>query len=384
MLDLIDEIFSFGLVIFLILSTIFSLVFTTKLSQKIPEKTRLWLMYPLYFGFTYVIVSLTHATLGIVMLTYVPALVAIIFDDFIVAVVVSLVKPVITLAFLYLVYPNEIHNLMMSFEISWLTLAAVMMLFRQWGSHAWTYYVAAVVLALLEDELGLIGPTFSLGIAVLTIASYIAVVSFMLYLNKHLISDEEAYLAELNIDPLTGLFNLRAFKDDLDTVNTTDDHDEYLLLIMDLDKFKELNDTLGHDVGNHVLKAVGDKTNELLGMNFPESDFKVYRFGGEELICVIKNRGNICRLAAQIAHLFNELNEELSQYTRDTHEMGVSFSAGVSSNVWNEFDHDETFKHADNLLYQAKRAGGQQIILDDKAISCADCDRYRTGIITIK
>lgn len=381
MLDLVDEIFSFGLVIFLILSTIFSLVFTTKLSQKIPDKTRLWLMYPLYFGFTYVIVSLTHATLGIVMLTYVPALVAIIFDDFIVAVVVSLVKPVITLAFLYLVYPHEIHNLMMSFEISWLTLAAVMMLFKQWGQHAWTYYVAAVVLALLEDELGLVGPTFSVGIALLTIGSYIAVVSFMLYLKNHLASDEEAYLAKLNKDPLTGLFNMRAFQEDLNTVKQTVDRDEYILLIMDLDKFKELNDTLGHAVGNEVLQYVANKTNELLAMNFPEIDFKVYRFGGEELICVIKSRGNICRLGAQTAHLFNELNEELMQYTADTYDLKMTFSGGVSSNVWNDFDHDETFKHADNLLYQAKRAGGQQIILDDKAISCAECGRYEAGVV---
>ncbi|MCW0953683.1 GGDEF domain-containing protein [Weissella ceti] len=377
MADLLDEFLSFSLVTFLVLSTIFSLVFITKLSKKIPKNTRRWLMYLLYFGFTYLIVSLTHATVGIVMLAYVPALVVIMFDDFKIAVVVSLIKPIITLMFLTLIAPGEIRDLTLSFEISWITLMLLLWIFRRVGHHIWVYYAAAIILAVLEDELGLLGPSNSSLVVVVSIATYILVVSFMLYLQKHLIADEQAYLAELNTDPLTGLFNLRAFKQDVENryVNK-----EYVILIMDVDKFKMLNDTLGHPTGNLILQRVANKTKEMLAMNFSDMDFKVYRFGGEELVCVIENRGSMCRLSAEIKFLFNQLNEDLMHDMQAEYKVDVTFSGGLSSSIWNDSDADETFKQADRLLYQAKRAGGHKIAIDEHVLTCEKCNNIGDSV----
>lgn len=377
-MDLLDEFFSFSLVTFLVLSTIFSLVFITKLSNKIPRSTRRWLMYPLYFGFTYLIVSLTHASIGVVMLAYVPALVAIMFDDFRIAVVVALVKPVITLLFLTLIAPGEIRDLTLSFEISWVTLMILLWIFRRVGHHVWVYYAAAFILAILEDELGLLGPSNSELVVVASVVTYLFVVSFMLYLQKHIIADEQAYLAELNTDPLTGLFNLRAFKQDVDNLEP---EQEYLILIMDVDKFKMLNDTLGHSNGNMILKRAADKVTEMLAMNFSEMDFKVYRFGSEELICVVQNRGSMCRLSGEVTNLFNQLNEDLMAEMQDKYETPVTFSGGLSSSIWNKFDADETFKIADRLLYQAKRLGGNKIAVDEHVLTCEKCNNIGIGVI---
>jgi len=369
---LLDEFLSYSLIILLVLSTIFSLVFITKLSNKIPESTRGWLMYPLYFGFTYLIVSLTHASIDTVMLAYVPALVAIMFDEFKVGAVVSFVKPVITLMFLWLVAPDEITNLGVSFAISWLTLLIVIALFRNFEHRAWLYYVIAMILALLENELGFLGsPEHSRTTLFVRVVSYVLIVGFMLHLKKHLVADEKAYLAELNTDALTNLYNLRAFKQDFESI---DSKRNYIILIMDLDKFKKLNDTLGHSVGNIILKLFADKTVNTLGMNFSELDFKVYRFGGEELVCVIENRGSICRLSAEIQMLFNQMNDELSLETSTKYNMSVTFSGGLSSNVWFHQDHDKTFKRADELLYQAKKQGGNQIAVEEHLMVCDGCN----------
>lgn len=376
--EFLDEFVSFSLVTFLVLSTIFSLVFIIKLNKKFPISTRRWLMYPLYFGFTYMICSLTHASIGVVMLAYVPALVAIMFDDFRIAVVVTLAKPVITLLFLTLIAPGEIRDLTLSFEISWITLMLLLWLFRRIGHHVWVYYTAAIILAILEDELGLLGPSNSVLVVVTSVVTYVIVVAFMMHLQKHIVADENAYLAELNVDPLTGLYNLRAFKEDMNNVLP---NQEYLVLIMDVDKFKYLNDTLGHPTGNVILKYVADKTNAMLAINFSELDYKVYRFGGEELVCVVQNRGSVCRLSSELKRLFNQLNEDLMTEMRAEYDTAVTFSAGLSSNIWNEFDADETFKQSDRLLYQAKRMGGHKIAVDEHVLTCAKCNSFSDSVI---
>lgn len=370
MADLWDEFFSLILIIFLVLSTIFSLVFIAKLSAKIPNKTRRWMMYPLYFGLTYLIASLTHAAVGVTMLAYVPALVAMMFDDFETAIVVWLTKPVITLPFLALVAPNEVQNLALSFEVSWITLLIVLWVFHRVGRHVWVYYGAAIMLGVLEDEFGLLGPINSELMVVTNVIAYVLFVAFMLHLNKRLLADEEAYLEKLNTDPLTGLFNLRAFQQDISDLR---DEQEYVILIMDVDKFKQLNDTLGHATGNVILKAVADKAQAVLAMNFSEIDYKVYRFGGEELICVVQNRGSVCRLLLEMRTLFNQLNEDLMNEMQNKYEVPVTFSAGISSSVWNSFDEDATFKKADRLLYQAKQLGGAKIAVDEHFLTCEKC-----------
>lgn len=370
MADLGNEFFGLVLIVFLVLSTIFSLVFITKLSAKIPNRTRRWMMYPLYFGLTYLIASLTHAAVGVTMLAYVPALVAMMFDDFETAIVVWLTKPVITLPFLAVVAPNEVQNLALSFEISWITLLVVLWVFHRVGRHVWVYYGAAIMLGVLEDEFGLLGPLDSEWMVFANVIGYIIFVAFMLHLNKQLLADEEAYFKKLNTDALTGLFNLRAFQQDVDNLS---EKQEYVILIMDVDKFKQLNDTLGHATGNVILKSVADKVQAILAMNFSEIDYKVYRFGGEELICVVQNRGSVCRLVLEMRTLFNQINEDLMVNMQNQYELPVTFSAGVSSSVWNSFDEDATFKKADRLLYQAKQLGGAKVAVDEHFLTCERC-----------
>lgn len=312
------------------------------------------------------------------MLAYVPTLVAIMFDEFRIAVVVALVKPVITLLFLTLIAPGEIRDLTLSFEISWVTLMILLWIFRRVGHHVWVYYAAAIILAVLEDELGLLGPSNSELVVIVSVATYVLVVAFMLHLQKRVIADEQAYLTELNTDPLTGLYNLRAFKHDVDNFMP---NQEYVILIMDVDKFKGLNDTLGHSTGNVILKHVADKVSEVLAMNFLELDFKVYRFGGEELVCVVQNRGSVCRLSGELTTLFNQLNEDLMSEMQREYKTSVTFSAGLSSSIWNDLDADETFKKADRLLYQAKRLGGQKIAADEHVLTCEKCNDIGMTVI---
>lgn len=142
-------------------------------------------------------------------------------------------------------------------------------------------------------------------------------------------------------DPLTGLLN-RGGYDDLKNI-LKDSTSPLAFAILDVDKFKDINDAYGHEKGDEVLKEVGS----LLQTTFRATDYAI-RLGGDEfaLIMMDMRRRNIDALGSKL----NYLNKTLSNY-----EPSVSLSIGVafSDSGFNE----ELYKQADSALYEVKKSG---------------------------
>ena len=175
--------------------------------------------------------------------------------------------------------------------------------------------------------------------------------------------EEIANLQYENVrDDLTGLLNYRAFAQDMRNLAREKDSTPVLLAILDLDHFKNVNDTYGHLNGNVVLRAFSRKLESEVHHNF-DSNCAVYRFGGEEFTIVVKDDSY-----AKVIKLLNNLNEYFASHpvkTPDGQQIYFSFSGGLTRHLEDE-NFDQTLARADTLVYQAKNLGRRRILYKSK------------------
>jgi len=158
---------------------------------------------------------------------------------------------------------------------------------------------------------------------------------------------------DLQIDALTGVCS-RRWLDEYLTARLPADEDNALCLVMvDLDHFKAVNDTHGHDVGDEVLKALGRTLNEVV---MRKTDF-VARFGGEEF-AVVLDASNL-QGGIAVAERIREAVEALRIQT-EKGVLQVTASFGVAAARYGEASR-ELFQRADGALYVAKRNGRNRV-----------------------
>ena len=161
-------------------------------------------------------------------------------------------------------------------------------------------------------------------------------------------------------DDLTGLLNYRAFDQDMKNLSHAEDSTHISIAILDIDHFKNVNDTYGHLNGNVVLRTFSRKLDSEIHCNF-DTDCAVYRFGGEEFTIVVKGYSY-----ARVIKLLNNLNEYFASHpvkTPDGQKIYFSFSGGLTQHITSE-ELDRTLARADSLIYQAKNSGRKQILFD--------------------
>lgn len=152
-------------------------------------------------------------------------------------------------------------------------------------------------------------------------------------------------------DPLTNLPNRRLFRDRLEQAVIGARRDDGLLAVMhlNLDRFKLVNDTLGHDAGDSLLKAVAERLADCLR----EGD-TIARLSGDEFVVVtqhLSQNEDAVRVAEKIV-------EALQQpFVLQAHEFFISTSIGICIFPTDTDDIDTLFKNADIALHQAKNAG---------------------------
>jgi diguanylate cyclase (GGDEF)-like protein len=117
------------------------------------------------------------------------------------------------------------------------------------------------------------------GRTVMYAAAYAGLVATIQYLKSHLVAAEQRQRRMTHTDPLTGLPNRRAF--DLALDSALADGRPFSLLLVDIDRFKPINDTLGHTVGDQVLRDIAAAT----GVSVRATD-TLARIGGDELAMV--------------------------------------------------------------------------------------------------
>jgi len=162
------------------------------------------------------------------------------------------------------------------------------------------------------------------------------------------------------IDPLTGLHNRRFL--DSNVGNLVKDAARrsrpLSLLVMDVDRFKLINDTYGHDCGDEVLRELAKRARQCLRTH----DLLV-RFGGEELVAVLPDTGHSS--AQAVAERIREsVNGEPFAIANGTSGITVTVSLGVAVMRHVQESHADLFKRADEALYRAKNEGRNRVVLD--------------------
>ncbi len=152
-------------------------------------------------------------------------------------------------------------------------------------------------------------------------------------------------------DSLTGLPNRKLFSDRLDIVLAQARRNNYKvgIAMLDLDKFKNVNDTLGHDVGDLLLIAATERLTAALR----KSD-TVARFGGDEFLLILpeaKAAEDVIHAAQKIVDLFSK------PFLINTHQLVVTTSIGIAVYPDDGIDEGILLKNADIALYRAKEAG---------------------------
>jgi diguanylate cyclase (GGDEF)-like protein len=159
-----------------------------------------------------------------------------------------------------------------------------------------------------------------------------------------------------NTDPLTKLYNRRYLEDRLQReLHRAERYDRLVsLVVVDMDRFKDVNDTHGHDVGDDLLREVG----ELFRRTVRQSDV-VARFGGDEFVLVLPETGKPDALRA-----VEKLLAELASSKRIFRISGgaLAFSAGVATFPEDARQARDLFRRADRALYAAKGLGGSRVL----------------------
>ena len=177
-----------------------------------------------------------------------------------------------------------------------------------------------------------------------------AFVATRLVLSNYLLRERLSEQALL--DPLTGLRNRRFFSDVLikRMVNATRQGESALVLLIDLDGFKQVNDTRGHPVGDELLRQVATR---LRGCADP-TDI-VMRFGGDEFAVVRIGRAQRRDATSLARYIVNELGET---YEVDDYQLRISVSVGVAMPPDAGEDLNDLLRRADIALYFVKAEGG--------------------------
>ena len=176
--------------------------------------------------------------------------------------------------------------------------------------------------------------------------------SLTVYANMgHLLEQKEKFETLAVRDALTGLGNRRMFEDLLETATALCRRHggKLALFYMDLDKFKPINDTLGHDIGDLLLKEASARLQDAVR----DSDV-VFRMGGDEFAALLPECPTV-ELAMEVG---NRVLERVRQpYHLNGHECSIGVSIGISLFPIHGEDVQTLLKSADDALYTVKESG---------------------------
>jgi diguanylate cyclase (GGDEF)-like protein len=222
-------------------------------------------------------------------------------------------------------------------------VAAVAWLVR---SRAWGYAMAVLAAVLTVWVATAAGAPLAAGLvgAAVRLVYYLIVVVLVGEALRLVLAHRE----EARVDALTGIANMRAFQEaaEREIERTRRTPQPLSLLYLDVDHFKDVNDSFGHGAGDDLLRSIG----HVLTCEARSTDI-VARLGGDEFAVLMPETD---RLAA--GHMARRLREELAR-VRLPDERPVRCSIGVATQLTAPIGVQELLHHADELMYRAKQRG---------------------------
>jgi two-component system cell cycle response regulator len=162
------------------------------------------------------------------------------------------------------------------------------------------------------------------------------------------------------IDSLTGLYNRRYLLTYLKSLleNDLEAQRELSLMVIDVDHFKEVNDTHGHLIGDKVLQDLS----EILTRTVRNIDV-VARLGGEEFVIVMPDASQ--EIARRVSdRVLKRVAETGMAVTESGNQLNITASIGVTCRVGAEDTIDDLLQRADEAMYGAKQRGRNQVVSD--------------------
>lgn len=186
--------------------------------------------------------------------------------------------------------------------------------------------------------------------------------------NRELVEHQREVYNLAYYDPITSLPNRIAFIKELDNLfEKTKEGDLFAILFLDLDRFKHINDTLGHDTGDYILKLLSQRLSSVIG----ENDM-LAKAGGDEyfiLLSNVKNKMEAIDLADEIISNFKEA------FYIDEYELYLTTSIGIAVYPDGGIDSGSLIKNSDLALYKAKELGGNSYYVYGEEIKSQGLDK---------
>ncbi|MBR2566373.1 MAG: EAL domain-containing protein [Paenibacillus sp.] len=160
-------------------------------------------------------------------------------------------------------------------------------------------------------------------------------------------------------DPLTGLYNRRKLDEVLaNTIHICKENEaRFAVMVMDIDRFKMINDSLGHSIGDIFLKEVSSRITSTIEASYPQaaSNVTLARMGGDEFTMVVTGEQatekHIVQLAEQIVEAIQQ------PYRLQENDFYVTTSIGIAMYPEHGDVTDDLIKHADSAMYEVKKNG---------------------------
>ncbi|MGA1861607.1 diguanylate cyclase [Deferribacter thermophilus] len=176
-------------------------------------------------------------------------------------------------------------------------------------------------------------------------------------LNDELDQINKELFEKATTDPLTGLYNRRFIIQQLNIL--IENYKRYLtpfsVIILDIDHFKKINDTYGHDIGDNILISLA----KILKDTLRKTDI-IGRFGGEEFLCLIPNTP-----AENLSLIISKLLNNVRNFEYKHNDTVIKFTISIGCCLFTKKykSDNEIIKCADDMLYKAKNSGRDQAFL---------------------
>jgi diguanylate cyclase (GGDEF)-like protein len=176
--------------------------------------------------------------------------------------------------------------------------------------------------------------------------------------------------------PLTGLSNRTSFVDKLTTLlreTAGDQRKTFALLFLDLDRFKVVNDSLGHGIGDQLLQTVGKRIEGSVRFHKHERSLdNLARFGGDEFAVLLTGLSDPLDSVTVARRILNRIR---GPFQLGGHEIAVNASIGIALGDETYGSAAEILRDADMAMYRAKAAGGGRYQLFDASLRAEAMER---------
>lgn len=191
---------------------------------------------------------------------------------------------------------------------------------------------------------GVIG--FAMGLLLIFFVLQVSLVNIANGVIQEVKGSRDTYMNYANFDALTGAYTRVFFDTWMEDKNEAFGSNEYVIGMVDVDRFKIINDTCGHETGDEVLKFITD----ILMTTLRENDF-VFRFGGDEFVVIFENINT-----ERVARIFSRIEKVIEESNPFEFDISISYGIEAVKSLENIYDSiRDSIRRADEKMYHRKR-----------------------------